>query len=265
MDDVNLTYPVEVLYAENVCIRLSTAIRIACIDDSGSACGIEYTDSEVDPFHNSSEVHSYFRIEATGGVSRAIKTVSDSVRLSLEKGKLKPLVLSTSFEDFVNLDDTWISAEEIETWCAARRIELGESWSRFYEQEHEILTAGADVSEARRRKAESPNFTEEFDKLGAEWEKGAIVPMLEELAAYRSTTKRDRPEKPLRTTERDTLLTIIAVLVKAAKVPLDDYSKPGKAAGYIEGLTDEFGAHVSKRAIEDHLKKIPDALRVRLK
>ena len=72
-------------------------------------------------------------------------------------------------------------------------------------------------------------------------------------------------EKPLGTTERNTLLTIIAVLAKAGKVGLDDYSKPGKAAGYIEGLTDEFGAHVSKRAIEDHLKKIPDALGTRMK
>jgi len=75
----------------------------------------------------------------------------------------------------------------------------------------------------------------------------------------------DSKEKPLSTRERDTLLTIIAALAKAAKVPLDDYSKPGKAAGYIEGLTDEFGAHVSKRAIEDHLKKIPDALETRMK
>ena len=72
-------------------------------------------------------------------------------------------------------------------------------------------------------------------------------------------------EKPLENRERHTLLTIIAVLAKAAKVPLDDCSKLGKAAGYIEGLTDEFGAHVSKRAIEEHLKKIPDALTTRMK
>lgn len=71
--------------------------------------------------------------------------------------------------------------------------------------------------------------------------------------------------KPLATTERNTLLTIIAVLARAAKVPIEDYSKPGKAAGYIEGLTDEFGAHVSKRAIEEHLKKIPNALEARMK
>lgn len=72
-------------------------------------------------------------------------------------------------------------------------------------------------------------------------------------------------DRPVSTRERNTLLTIIAVLAKAAKVPLDDYSRPGKAAGYIEGLTDDFGTHVSKRAIEEHLKKIPDALETRMK
>ncbi len=69
-------------------------------------------------------------------------------------------------------------------------------------------------------------------------------------------------EKPLGTTERNTLLTIIAAMAKEAKINIDP---PGKAAGYIEGLTAQLGARVSKRAIEDHLKKIPDALGTRMK
>ena len=69
-------------------------------------------------------------------------------------------------------------------------------------------------------------------------------------------------EKPLLSKERNTLLTIIAALTKAAKINIDS---PGKAAGFIEGLTAELGARVSKRAIEDHLKKIPDALETRMK
>lgn len=69
-------------------------------------------------------------------------------------------------------------------------------------------------------------------------------------------------EKPLGTRERDTLLTIIAVLAKEAKLQID---QPGKTALYIEGLTNELGAPVSKRAIEDHLKKIPNALETRMK
>lgn len=68
-------------------------------------------------------------------------------------------------------------------------------------------------------------------------------------------------EKPVSTRERKTLLTIIAALAKAAKIPVDP---PGKAALSIEGLTAEIGARVSKRAIEEHLKKIPDALESRM-
>ena len=69
-------------------------------------------------------------------------------------------------------------------------------------------------------------------------------------------------DKPLGTHERNTLLTIIAALAKSAKI---DTKQHGKAAQYIAGLTDELGASVSKRAIEEHLKKIPDALETRLK
>ena len=72
----------------------------------------------------------------------------------------------------------------------------------------------------------------------------------------------EKEEKPLGTTERNTLLCIIAALAKEAKISIDP---PGKAAGYIEGLTAQLGARVSKRAVEDHLKKIPDALEARMK
>jgi hypothetical protein len=69
-------------------------------------------------------------------------------------------------------------------------------------------------------------------------------------------------EKPLSVRERTTLLTIIAALAKHGKI---DIKECGKSAQFISGLTDQIGAHVSKRAIEDHLKKIPDALEVRMK
>lgn len=68
--------------------------------------------------------------------------------------------------------------------------------------------------------------------------------------------------RPLMTTERNTLLTIIAALAKQAKI---DIKEPGKSAQYVSGLTDELGASVSKRAIEDHFKKIPSALEARMK
>ena len=74
--------------------------------------------------------------------------------------------------------------------------------------------------------------------------------------------KYSEQQKALTTTERKTLLTIIAALAKHAKI---DVKEAGKSAQYISGLTEEMGASVSKRTIEDHLKKIPDALEVRMK
>ena len=67
---------------------------------------------------------------------------------------------------------------------------------------------------------------------------------------------------PLDPRERNTLLIIIAALAREAKIKID---LPGKAAIFIEGLTDSMGTHASKRAIEEHLKKIPDALATRMK
>ena len=67
---------------------------------------------------------------------------------------------------------------------------------------------------------------------------------------------------PLDPRERNTLLIIIAALARQAKINVDP---PGKAAIFIEGLTDSMGTHASKRAIEEHLKKIPDALATRTK
>jgi len=69
-------------------------------------------------------------------------------------------------------------------------------------------------------------------------------------------------EKPLNTRERETLLTIIAALCKEYKIEI---SKPSKAADLIQSMTDSLGAHVAKRTIEEHLKKIPDALVTRMK
>jgi hypothetical protein len=67
-------------------------------------------------------------------------------------------------------------------------------------------------------------------------------------------------EKPLQTRERRSLLVVLAALAKEAKIDLDH---PSKAATIIESLTQQMGAHVAKRTIEEHLKKIPDALEAR--
>lgn len=67
-------------------------------------------------------------------------------------------------------------------------------------------------------------------------------------------------ERELATRERNTLLSIIAVLCKEAKL---DYSKPAKTAGLIQGIADSMGVSIGETTIENHLKKIPDALGTR--
>jgi hypothetical protein len=69
-------------------------------------------------------------------------------------------------------------------------------------------------------------------------------------------------EKPLGTRERDTLLSIIAALCQVAEVP---YEKPAKAAGVIQSTAAQMGISIGETTIENHLKKIPDALATRMK
>ena len=69
-------------------------------------------------------------------------------------------------------------------------------------------------------------------------------------------------EKPIGTTERNTLLTIIAALCKEAKL---DHTKHAKTAGLIQSTAASMGLSIGETTIEGHLKKIPDALATRMK
>lgn len=66
--------------------------------------------------------------------------------------------------------------------------------------------------------------------------------------------------KPVGTRERATLLTIIAALAELARV---DVKKPSSAAAAIESQTARMGARVAACTIEEHLKRVPEALEAR--
>jgi hypothetical protein len=68
------------------------------------------------------------------------------------------------------------------------------------------------------------------------------------------------PEKPIERRERTTLLVIIAALAKLAKI---DVAKPSSAAAAIESQTTLMGARVAARTIENHLRRISEALESR--
>jgi len=66
--------------------------------------------------------------------------------------------------------------------------------------------------------------------------------------------------KEISSKERNTLLTIIAVLCNEYKL---DYTKPSKTAGLIQGMADFMNVSIGETTIENHLKKIPQALESR--
>lgn len=77
-----------------------------------------------------------------------------------------------------------------------------------------------------------------------------------------SLTAQVKEADPIDTRERNTLLSIIAVLCKEAKI---DYIKPAKAARFIQGTAALMQVSIGETTIEGHLKKIPDALETRMK
>jgi len=89
------------------------------------------------------------------------------------------------------------------------------------------------------------------------------VVMAMEVALFEeSCGKGNQSEKPLSNRERDTLLAIIGVLCKEAKL---DYKTHAKAAGLIESTAKKMGVAISETTIEDKLKKVSDALATRMK
>jgi hypothetical protein len=87
--------------------------------------------------------------------------------------------------------------------------------------------------------------------------RSALEEFIEAHVPTREGNNVEPAEKPLGERERATLLTLIGALAQEAGI---DISKPSKAADSIEKLTETLGARVSARTIEDHLKRIPDAI-----
>ena len=90
--------------------------------------------------------------------------------------------------------------------------------------------------------------------------------MKDELARFEALHNKDAPqmqiERPLATTERNILLTIIAALCKDAGY---DITKHAKTAGLIQSTAAGMGLAIGETTIEGHLKKIPNALAGRMK
>ena len=110
------------------------------------------------------------------------------------------------------------------------------------------LQADRDALKARIEKAE-------------EWAKEAIATRKNLEGQIATLTRQVNDGEPLSTKERNTLLTIIAVLCKEAKL---DYTTPAKTAHLLLSTAAAMGVSIGETTIEGHLKKIPNALGTRV-
>lgn len=124
----------------------------------------------------------------------------------------------------------------------------------------------SDYPSQPNKKIEKKHYlhTDNFHPAGALPEDSFFVVRTNALIDFEQSLIRtlESSDKPLATVERNTLLTIIAVLCSEAKI---DYKKPAKAAGSILHQADLLGFKLGETTIESHLKRIPKALESRIK
>jgi hypothetical protein len=90
-------------------------------------------------------------------------------------------------------------------------------------------------------------------------EKGMRIP--HELAALSKTRQQSNADKPIKETERDTLLLIVAGVCHNARI---DLSQRGLAK-QVAIATEELGAPVSEDTVRRHLSNVKNALETRMK
>jgi len=101
-----------------------------------------------------------------------------------------------------------------------------------------------------------PSNYYETDRLPSDVVLVVRTSALRKLAALISDSE-SVTERPVARRERTTLLLIIAALAKLARI---DVAKPTSAAVAIESETVRMGTRVAARTIEEHLKRIPEAI-----
>lgn len=161
--------------------------------------------------------------------------------------------LQESFNENAYQDGSTAQLAELRQHIAAKKISREEAEQLL--RAHEAAREG--FLERARSKPEKENY---YPAPGLPPDSVLVVRPANLFAFVDQINGASPDDKPTGERERATLLTIIAALAREAKI---DISRPSKAGALIENLTQQLGARVSKRAIEEHLKRIRDALEKR--
>lgn len=168
------------------------------------------------------------------------------------------------------LDGAFVEREEGEMFQLMERSDKSDEADAEFLEFMEDLTGDARtmavmnalVIRDKEQKKAAPQ-SEQYYPAGGLPEDGVIVVRTKSLREFEQslTAARVEPEKPVTSTERDSLLTIIAALC--------DYSaidpKGRGVARQIAKLTEEIGAPVSDDTVRRALAKMRDALETRMK
>ena len=277
-------YPYEILFPGKEmpgAVRLQVAV-IAALLDHGSFEDTEFSEAECSPFngeleHTAPDGKSYavyrkpqtfFNIEPAGHLAVAAKKVTQAMGESVKTNQLETVVARFNLNGDVDPVNTWLRLSDATAWMESRNIDTGDLFGELWDDEEKVFDAAATASDAVRLKLETPDVEPELKRAQADsdWDDATrekFMGLLRENIALRTGERKSgTADRPLKGRERDTLLTIIAVLCSEAKIPCD---KPAKAAGLIQSTAAKMGVSIGETTIEGHLKKIPDALGTRMK
>lgn len=273
-----MNYPYEYLFTEDLeigIIRVKVAAIVICLDH-GSIDGVKVPDSETDPYFQPGQsikdfatneeygvwhrAHSFLNIEPKGVLAAQVKKVEAALLSSIANGELTPIQIRADLEGVIDPRETWLNTQDFVDWCDVRSLRFDDSLDQYVSDEKEIYQAAIEAMDKKRLELESSNFQEQLDRRRAELNApDAGLNLLRENIVLR---ERAGPlltaDKQLKNRERETLMTIIGVMLELLKTP-----KPGRDsdAAVINEMLQNYGEKpgIKERTLQE---KFPLAKRI---
>jgi hypothetical protein len=215
-------------------------------------------------------------------LSKIIDLFIGRLIVSIENSRLEAAAIRRDFQEKILPSHTYIQIGDLEDWLEARGYLVGvafEEWREIREmiggemqQDLRIMeTIGKGGIKAIKKFTYQKSLLKHNGEISGADVTAAHKDLLEFAAenvqlkiklAEVEKNKINLSSEPIHTRERNTLLSIIGVLCKEAKI---DISRPSKAAGCIESTAAIMGVSLGNSTIEAHLKKVPDSLAARMK
>lgn len=273
-----MTYPYEHLFTEKLeigIIRVKVAAIVICLDH-GITDGAKVPDSETDPYFQPGRsikdfatgedygiwhrAHSFLNIEPKGVLAGQVKRVEAALLSSIRSGELTPIQIRADLEGTIDPRETWLNTQDFVDWCDVRSLSFDTSLDQYISDEKLIYEVAAEAMDKKRRELESSNFEEQVNARRAELNDHDFgMSLLRENIALRERAgPLHTADKQLKNRERETLMTIIGVMLELLKSP-----KPGRDsdAAVIKEMLDNYGdkSGIKERTLQE---KFPAAKRI---